>query len=339
MTSNGVVVGLVGGCAAAAWTVLRYPPALAVAVACGTVLAIGVLQRLARRGVPEIALSCPSAAERGDAVTVTLAATHDGTARVRLGDAAAADVMISKGTATAWTTPPLSRGRVSVRVDRVRDTDALGLWRWRRAFVCDPITLTVLPRRVDLAAPPLTLGEQDRGLTAAVPGAGAAFAGLREYLAGDDVRHIDWAASARSADDVVYVRQFAPSLTDDLIVVLDDHLPDGAGPVEREAFETAVDLAYSFSCVGADLCLAGEPSRCHAGEAGDRLLWLAPRGTPGTAPAGHVAEPTVVITAVPARAAELQRVYRPSVPVFRMGGAGGTDLAGAQEAWARWATG
>jgi len=233
-----------------------------------------------------------------------------------------------------------------VSVDRVTDVDVLGLWRRRIPFTGGRAEVVVRPRCADLATPPDTLDHEEDGRPAPLgAGPGVTFAGLREYEAGDDIRHIDWAASARAADDAVYVRQFAPALTEDLIVVLDSYLPPDVGsPAD---FETAVDLAYSFVRAGADLWVTGD-QQPHRGrsEAEEALLALVPSKDPALPAGGLPTGATTVITAAPGRIPDLRRACSPSGPGFRIAdGPARTDdrsfrvpdLTQAQAAWAGWA--
>jgi uncharacterized protein (DUF58 family) len=340
MTPNGVVVALGAGAGTAAWLLTQQPAGLAVAVLCALLLALGLPQQLRPRGVVRIEMTCPAhTVERGESVPVTMLATGGGVARVVVDGRPVADVALASGQVTGWTTPPLRRGRIGLAVDGVHDVDFLGLWRRRVRFGGARLELTVLPREIDLARPPETADPEDDGrLATAVGGYGVSFAGLREYQPGDDIRHIDWAASARAADDAVYVRQFAPTLTDDLLVVLDVYrgtIPGGQDP----AFEAAVDLAYSFTRHGADLHL-GDQGRFRAGdEAAEVLLGLTPADTAGTPPLVSRPAVTVVVTATPERAGELTQAYAPAVPVFCIDEDVEADLSTAREVWGRWAGG
>jgi uncharacterized protein (DUF58 family) len=336
MTPNGLVVALGAGCATAFWLLTHEPAALAVAVVAAALLVIGLPQRLRPRGALRIELGGRDhTVERGTTTRLALTGSGRGIARLLVDGHPAAELPVGPGRDTGWTTPALRRGRLGVAVEQVSDVDVLGLWRRRLSFTAERLELTVLPRRVDLAPPPETADPEDDGRPAtAVGGYGMTFAGLREYQPGDDIRHIDWAASARSADDGVYVRQFAPALTDDLLVILDVYRP-----ANDLAFETAVDLAYSFTRSGADLYLAGR-GRFRAGdEAEEVLLSLGPGDAPGTPPLGARAAAAVVVTAAPERAGQLTQAYAPSVPVFTIGARAEVDLTAAREVWRRWAAG
>jgi len=221
----------------------------------------------------------------------------------------------------------------------------LALWRRGLPFTGGRAEIAVHPRHVDLADPPdlIDLDEENRPARIGV-GTGAAFAGLREYEPGGDLRHIDWAASARSSGELLYVRQFAPALAEDRVVVLD---PGRPGPARPEAFDLAIDLAYSFVLAGADLAIDGEPDPVRgAAAARDVLIGLTARAaTPAparTRPGGVVA----VVTAWPEHADELRWSYGNEVLIFGIrdrdtvpaaGVVPVTDLASAADAWARMA--
>ncbi|MDR7327370.1 MULTISPECIES: DUF58 domain-containing protein [Catenuloplanes] len=279
-----------------------YPSALAAATVLAALLVTGLPVR-ALRGARRpllVTLTCPRhTVTRGETVPVRVAST--GRAEIRLRVTGLPAVTVRAG--DVWESPPLPRGLVTVTVESVADVGALALWRWRLPYEATTLTVRVRPRRVALRPPPESVSDTDDGRPAPIgAGTGAVFAGLREYEAGDDIRHIDWAASARAADDdVLYVRQFGPSLADGLLIVLDP----AAGP----AFETAVDLAYSLAAAGGHLAVLGRAGVRHGpGDAEELLIVLRPDPAPPLA-AGLPGAP-VVVTADVTRAAPLRGTAR-----------------------------
>jgi uncharacterized protein (DUF58 family) len=320
MTGNGIVVVLVGLAALGGGVGLGYPAGLAVAAVAVAALVAGLpIRPWPGRPLHVTLTVTPISAERGATATIEVAAPGPVVAHLRVGDRV---VIVEAG--GRWTTPPLPRGRLPVAVQRVVALGPLALWQRLIRFTATQAEITVRPRHTTLAGPlEMVSADEDGRPVRAASGGGAAFAGLREYEPGDDLRQIDWAASARSGAGEVYVRQFAPARVDESLVVLDP--AEGDDP---EAFEVAVDLAYSFVLAGAGLVLAGdtEPVR----SAAEALIRLAPRKPPS----GRTARPvdaTVVITASPERAEELRRAYHPVVPLI----VAGRDLAAAAEQWVR----
>ena len=91
-----------------------------------------------------------------------------------------------------------------------------------------------------------------------LPGQGTDFRDVREYVTGDDVRHIDWNVTARM--DEMYVREYTEDreLTAWLLL---DHSPSmGFGPVdrtkERVLCEVAATIAQLFVRGGIVLVLS-----------------------------------------------------------------------------------
>ncbi|HEX2973224.1 MAG TPA: DUF58 domain-containing protein, partial [Tepidisphaeraceae bacterium] len=71
------------------------------------------------------------------------------------------------------------------------------------------------------------------------------FIGNREYREGDNVRDIDWRATARLCKPIV--REYRDEYYLRVAVVLDTHIPKGAKASDREAFEGAVSVAAAIS--------------------------------------------------------------------------------------------
>jgi uncharacterized protein (DUF58 family) len=350
MTVNGGLVAAGGLLALAGGLGLGHPAGFAVAAACAILLLTGLpLRPLPGRTVRLELTVDATAVQRGTAVTVTVAADVRAVAHLRAG-AEQAEFTVGGRTPARWQSPPLPRGRLMLTVDRVVAVGALALWRRRLPFTGGSAEIVVHPRHVRLADPPDLIDLDEDGRLARIgAGTGSAFAGLRAYQAGDDLRHVDWAASARSADGELYLRQYAPSVAENRVVVLDPGLPGHPGPARLAAFEVVVDLAYSFTLAGTDLALHGEQEPVPGREGAlDVLTGLAPRSTPAGSlatvrPGGVVA----VVTASPENGEELRRAYGNDPLILGIAGPdsppapGGVvpvaDLAAAAGAWSRWA--
>jgi uncharacterized protein (DUF58 family) len=78
-------------------------------------------------------------------------------------------------------------------------------------------------------------------------GAGMDFLDLREYEAGDDVRHIDWNVTARM--DTPFVRQYAEDRELTAWLLLDRSRSMGFGPIERPKEVVLCELAATIARV------------------------------------------------------------------------------------------
>jgi uncharacterized protein (DUF58 family) len=201
---------------------------------------------------------------------------------------------------------PTRRG--DLRADRVtiRTVGPLGL-AGRQASIDVPGTLRVLPEfasRRHLPSRLARLREMDGRAAVQVRGGGTEFDSLREYVIGDDVRSIDWRASARRND--VVVRTWRPERDRRVLIVLD---------TSRTAAARVEDAPRLDASIEAALLLAALASR-----AGDRVELLAydrkvrarvaglsgPRLMPGIADALSTVEATLVEADWPGVVAQVQ---------------------------------
>ncbi|GFG86967.1 DUF58 domain-containing protein [Mycolicibacter algericus] len=116
---------------------------------------------------------------------------------------------------------PIRRGDQHAARVTVRSVGPLGLAGRQRSRRV-PGQLRVLPpflSRKHLPARLARLREIDGNLPALVRGQGSEFDSLREYVVGDDVRSIDWRATARRSD--VVVRTWRPERDRRVVIVLD----------------------------------------------------------------------------------------------------------------------
>jgi uncharacterized protein (DUF58 family) len=111
----------------------------------------------------------------------------------------------------------------------------------------------ILPEKLD------KLRQLDGQLLARTRGQGAEFDSLREYVDGDDVRSIDWRATARKAD--VVVRTWRPERDRRLLVVLDTGRTSAARIGDVPRLDLALDAALLLGAL--------------ASRAGDRVDLLA----------------------------------------------------------------
>jgi hypothetical protein len=137
--------------------------------------------------------------------------------------------------------PTTRRGVVDVGPVTARRTDPFGLLqrpaRWGRAA-----QLYVRPRMVSLES--MTTGflrDQEGVPSDEVSMSDLAFHALREYVRGDDLRHVHWRSTARAGQ--LLVRQYHQTRRNHATVLVDD---DPAAYADAEDFELAVSVAASL---------------------------------------------------------------------------------------------
>ncbi len=159
------------------------------------------------------------------------------------------------------TLTPFRRGERRVGEVTVRSVGPMGLWA-RQATLAAPGQIRVLPpfhSRKHLPSRLARLRELDGRTSVLVRGQGTEFDSLREYVRGDDVRSIDWRATARRDD--VMVRTWRPERDRRVIIVVDT----GRTAAARVDDEPRLDSSFEAS-----LLLAALATR-----AGDRVDFLA----------------------------------------------------------------
>jgi uncharacterized protein (DUF58 family) len=172
-------------------------------------------------------------------------------------------VVLRPGARTVLTTPllPRRRGDLLALGVTVRLPGPLGL-ACRQATLDVPGTVRSLPAfesRKHLPSRLARLRDLDGRAAVRVRGQGTEFDSLREYVRGDDVRSIDWRASARSRS--VVVRTWQPERDRRVVLVLD---------TSRVAAGRVGDVPRLDSAMDAALLLAALAAR-----AGDRVDFLA----------------------------------------------------------------
>jgi uncharacterized protein (DUF58 family) len=156
---------------------------------------------------------------------------------------------------------PTRRGDRRAQHVTVRSSGPLGLAA-RQLSLAAPASLRVLPAfgsRKHLPGKLARLRELDGRTALRVRGQGTEFDSLRDYVDGDDVRSIDWRASARRQQ--VVVRTWRPERDRRVLLVLDTSRTSAARVGDEPRLDAAMDAA---------LLLAALASR-----AGDRVDLLA----------------------------------------------------------------
>jgi uncharacterized protein (DUF58 family) len=165
----------------------------------------------------------------------------------------------------ATTLTPFRRGERTAAQVTVRSFGPLGLVA-RQATLALPGAIRVLPpfnSRKHLPSRLTRLRELDGRTSVQIRGQGTEFDSLREYVRGDDVRSIDWRATARRTDPSsgsgpqLVVRTWRPERDRRVVIIIDSARTSAA----RIADEPRIDTAFESS-----LLLAALATR-----AGDRV--------------------------------------------------------------------
>jgi uncharacterized protein (DUF58 family) len=162
-------------------------------------------------------------------------------------------VDLEAGDQTRLTTPltPLRRGdRLASRVT-VRTLGPLGLAGRQRSRVV-PGRVRVLPAfhsRKHLPSRLARLRELDGRAAVRVRGQGTEFDSLREYVRGDDVRSIDWRASARTRTTVV--RTWQPERQRRVLLVLDTSRTSAGRVDDVPRLDSSMDAALLLAALAA----------------------------------------------------------------------------------------
>jgi uncharacterized protein (DUF58 family) len=133
----------------------------------------------------------------------------------------------------------------------VRSAGPLGLAARQGAHRVDWVVrvLPPFPSRRHLPARLARLRELDGRRAVMVRGAGTEFDSLREYVAGDDVRSIDWRATARAGG--VVVRTWRPERDRHVLLVLDTGRTSAGRVGDAPRLDAAMDAALLLAALAA----------------------------------------------------------------------------------------
>ncbi|MFE1103883.1 DUF58 domain-containing protein [Nocardiopsis alba] len=159
------------------------------------------------------------------------------------------------------TLTPSRRGDARSAGVTVRSVGPLGVAGRQRTLQA-PWTVRTLPpfhSRRHLPGKLSRLRELEGRHTAMVRGQGSEFDSLRDYVPGDDVRSIDWRATAR--DDGVVVRTWRPERDRRVLIVLDTGRTSAGRVGDTPRLDHSMDAALLLTAL--------------AGKAGDRVDFMA----------------------------------------------------------------
>jgi uncharacterized protein (DUF58 family) len=214
----------------------------------------------------------PGRVRLGETVQSTLYLTNSGRRRVRgivrdgwQPSAAASprrariDVPSGERRATTTALTPFRRGERRAAHVTIRSFGPLRLVA-RQASIALPGAITVLPpfnSRKHLPSRLARLRELDGATSVMVRGQGTEFDSLRDYVRGDDVRSIDWRATARRSSGSgtgLVVRTWRPERDRRVVIVIDSGRTSAARidnePRIDTAFESALLLGALASSAG-----------------------------------------------------------------------------------------
>lgn len=154
-------------------------------------------------------------------------------------------------TSIAYELDTSRRGTLTAGPLQLRRTDPFGLVVAQRR-IAGTASVQVRPRRHPIAMLPSGRWRDLEGPTREVSRGTATFHQLREYVPGDDMRHIHWPATARTGD--LIVREHVDTTKPEVVVIVDNR-ERAFGP---EDFEEGVDVAASVLAAAET---AGFPTR------------------------------------------------------------------------------
>jgi len=173
---------------------------------------------------------------------------------------------------------PARRGDLKAPHVTLRASGPLGLAGRQRTIPC-PGVLRVLPpfhSRRHLPSKLRKLRELDGKAAVQIRGAGTEFDSLRDYVRGDDVRSIDWRATARRS--AVVVRTWRPERDRRVVIMLDTSRTSAARIDDEPRLDTGIEAALLLAVL--------------AERGGDRVDFFAfdrrTRGRAGSASKGNL---------------------------------------------------
>jgi uncharacterized protein (DUF58 family) len=149
------------------------------------------------------------------------------------------------------TLTPTRRGERPAVAATLRSYGPLGLAaRQRRAHVAGTVrVLPAFPSRRFLPEKLARLRQLDGAVLVRRRGPGSEFESLRSYVLGDDVRAIDWRATARSRD--VVVRTWRPERDRQIVLALDTGRASAARLGDAPRLDAALDACLLLAAVAA----------------------------------------------------------------------------------------
>ncbi|WP_413335652.1 DUF58 domain-containing protein [Brevibacterium sp. GP-SGM9] len=146
---------------------------------------------------------------------------------------------------------PTRRGALHADKVTIRSRSLLGLVERQKSFDV-PAIVRVLPpfvSRRELPSKTQKLRELDGRSAVMIRGMGTEFDSLRDYVDGDDVRSIDWRASARSQDLVV--KTWRPERDRRVVIVVDSSRLSARRCGDGTVFDAALEASLLLTALAA----------------------------------------------------------------------------------------
>lgn len=236
----GWIVGALG--TAVLGGALRIPELLAIAAAALVLIVVSALMVMGGRAV-QVRSHVPARAERDSDATALMTWPDSHRAGVRFLSRRRRTVTgVRWGEGQAWLPlPTRRRGPRMVGPWHFERVDPWGLFR-RRLGEIPAAAILITPRihPVPLASLPMAFVDH----SGATESGATTFASLREYVIGDEVRHIHWRSSAKTGS--LMTRQYVDLTRPRVHLVLVD---DTRAHRDEVGFEAAVDLTASIAMV------------------------------------------------------------------------------------------
>ncbi|MDP9985108.1 uncharacterized protein (DUF58 family) [Arthrobacter oryzae] len=190
----------------------------------------------------------------------------------------AIDVPAGEGRRYRVKLQPVRRGHLAAPHVTIRSFGPLRLAARQRTIDC-PGSVRVLPpfhSRRHLPSKLRKLRELDGKAAVQIRGAGTEFDSLRDYVRGDDVRSIDWRATARRS--AVVVRTWRPERDRRVVVVLDTSRTSAARIGDETRLDTGIEAALLLGVLAerggdrVDFVAFDRRTRARAGSAGQGTI-------------------------------------------------------------------
>jgi uncharacterized protein (DUF58 family) len=228
-----------------------------VAVAAAALVAgLSIADALAVRRAPRTWREVPATLARGVGVPLRIdVEAADARVRQPLVPDLTLDVREASGAALRATLVGRRRGRHLLPAVAVRTRGPLGLGAWTHGAVGAPQEVVVFPdlpaaRRLALAVREGRF--RDAGVRARGPiGLGTTFERVRDYLPDDDIRQVNWRATARSGRPMS--NQHRLETDQDIMLVIDTGRLMAAPLRDRTRLDAALDAAVALALVADEL--------------------------------------------------------------------------------------
>ena len=233
---------------------LVVPPAAAALAALALAGATVVDALQARRPPPDLARTLPTVLSRGVPARLVLDAQGDDTGRVRVRQPVPPDLRLAPSEGEAPLEAelvPARRGRHTLPRPALRREGPLGLGRWdlRPGEEAEVLVYPDLPtaHRLVLAVRRARFGQS--GLLSRGPlGLGTEFESIRDYLPDDDIRQVNWRATARLQRPMS--NQYRVDQDRDVVCVVDTgRLMAAPLGGDRTRLDTALDAVAAVAMV------------------------------------------------------------------------------------------